>query len=185
MNSSILKKAAGTILLTATVLTLGAQAASADQINFINNGALLGPATGPMAAKLDVACNMYNHKISATMAVAPEPGYESGQYISYRITVRDLDTNQVTNFKWQGPYWVYNTSYVNGGITYINQGRAVPGFTINAAAGHRYFVSATVEWWNPNRQAYELDSPINQSVYAVYYYQSGSWRWGTFGSCWT
>lgn len=180
MNRTLATKLASALVLATSLALVGGHAASADSINFSS--------TGRLAASEEVTCNSGNHLMTAELAIAPEPGYDAGQYVHYQIAIKDVTTGTSGNWKyfpWQGPFVVKNTTFVSNGITYITQGQKVPSYTITGVAGHRYMVGGFVEWWNPSTRSWEGQSVITDSAFAQYYLYYGSYYYQTTTLCWT
>jgi hypothetical protein len=179
MNRTLATKLASGLIVAGSMALAGAQGAHADSINFNANGR--------MAASEEVTCNSGNHLMTAEMTIAPEPGYDAGQYVHYKIAIKDVTYNNGTwqYFAWQGPFWVKNTTFVSNGITYIYQGQKVPSFTITGIAGHRYVVGGFVEWWNPTTRTWEGNSVTTDTAFSQYSYLYGQWFYNTTTMCWT
>jgi hypothetical protein len=180
MNHTLATKLASALVLASSLAFVGGHSASADSISFTSNGRL--------AASLEVTCNSRSHLATAELTIAPEPGFEAGQSADYQIVIQDV-TNGVTgqwrSFPWQGPYNVKTTSFVNNGITYINQGQKVPSYTFTGVAGHRYMVGGFVTWWNWGTRSWEGQSVLTDTAYSQYATYYGTSYYQTTNFCWT
>lgn len=180
MNSKLATKLASALVLASSLAFAGGHAASADSINFNSSGRL--------AASEEVTCNSGNHLMTAELTIAPEPGYDAGQYAHYQIQIKDVTNGTNGNwqpFPWQGPFVVKNTTFVNNGITYVYQGQKVSSYTITGIPGHRYIVGGFVEWWNPSTRSWEGQSVITDTAFSQYYLYSGNYYYQTTTLCWT
>lgn len=180
MRRTFAKKLAATLVLAAGFTFAGAQGAFADSIYFTSNGRL--------AVTEDVTCNNGNHRMTTSMVIAPEPGYEAGQYVHYKVVIKDVTFGTGAawqHFAWQGPFVVKTTTFISGGITYVVQGQQVPSFTITGVAGHRYMVGAVVEWWNPYSRAWEGNSVVTDTTISQYVWNGSSYYYMNTGLCWT
>ena len=180
MNRTFAKKLAATLALAAGFTFTGAHGAFADSIYFTSNGKL--------AATEDVTCNNGNHLMTASMVIAPEPGYEAGQYVHYQVVIKDVTfgTDAAWQyFAWQGPFVVKTTTFMSGGIRYVVQGQQVPSYTITGIAGHRYMVGAIVEWWNPSSRVWEGRSIVTDTTISQYVWNGSSYYYLETGLCWT
>jgi hypothetical protein len=180
MNRRFATKLISAVIAASSLGLAGGQLTHADRINFNSNG--------QFAASEEVTCNSGNHLLTAEFAIAPQPGYEAGQYVHYKVAIKDVTYGSNASwqyFGWQGPFTVKSTSFVNGGINYVYQGQAVPSFTITGVAGHRYLVGGFIEWWNPTTRAWQGNSVITDSAFSQYYLYYGQYYYQTTASCWT
>ncbi len=176
MNIIRTAKLAVATTIAAAGLLAGANTALADTIYFTANHST--------AVIFDASCNNSNHYLTAGIAIAPEPGYGAGQYVHYKLALKDVTSGagSWTYGTWQGPYVVRNTVSYSGGITYVTLATDLPGFNGPKVAGHRYYVGAIVEWWNPYTRLWEGNSAIVDTS-IMQYTASGFYSQTTM--CWT
>lgn len=180
MNRRFATKLATALIIASSLGLAGGHLAHADTINFTSNGSF--------AASEEVTCDSGSHRLTAEFAIAPQPGYDAGQYVHYHVAIKDVtygSNGTWQHFGWQGPFLVKNTSFVSNGISYVYQGQAVPSFTITGVPGHRYVVGGFVEWWNPTTRTWQGNSVTTDTAFSQYYLYYGQYYYQTTASCWT
>ena len=180
MHRTLATRLTATLLLAIGLTAVGSNAAFADSISFTSNGRT--------AVTEDVTCYDASHRMTVSMAIAPEPGYEAGQYATYQVVIKDVTsgTNAAGQFfAWQGPFLVKTTTFSSGGISYVVQGQNVSSFTITGVAGHRYQVGVWVQWWNPYTRAWEGKSGLTDQTVDQYVWNGSSYYFLNTGTCWT
>jgi len=174
-----LGKVVSALVVVGLCSVAGTGAASADSI-YWGGGTRL-------AASVDATCNNGNHLMTAQVVIAPEPGYEAGQYVHYKIAIKDVTfgAGSWQFFPWQGPFVVKRTTFVNNGITYVYEGQSVGSYTITGVAGRRYQVAAVIEWWNPSRQMWEANSVAVETSVSQYVASGSGFYFINPSLCWT
>lgn len=178
MNRTLIKKLAAAVVVASGLAAMGAHVAGADPMYWTSNGGFAADAT--------VGCNTATHRVTVMPSVGNEPGYYSGQYVSYQVAERDVTYSTGGRWSWfavQGPF--FENSYLARNGFYINQPQTLPSFTFTGVAGHRYQVGVFVQWWNPASRTWEGNVSVAVTSYGQTWYSGGVSYYSNTATCWT